>query len=260
MAINKWRPSFKCIYVVSEIHGQLKNLKNVLKRILPLRKFKGQEDVVFFMGDYIDGTENASEVLDLLIDVKTKYPDRSFFLRGNHEDLLLKSLNSSSEYNYWMQNGGYSTVFGYLKNSNNKDPRGLPYHRLNDIIPKDHINFIKETRNYIEYEQYLFFHGGIDFKKNIEDTNESVFLYDKTCSMTFKESIVKKQELKSVHDKILIGSHNFNSEKPFIHQKYFMLGENKGERLFVIDLNSMQMCSVKNNKNHVFPYDFDYYE
>ena len=88
---TKWRPNKDGdnIYTIGDIHGQLHQLKLILKSILPLRKNEGVQDRIIFLGDYVDRNKNSHLVLDLLIDLKKKYKSKLMFLKGNHEDMFM---------------------------------------------------------------------------------------------------------------------------------------------------------------------------
>jgi len=67
-------------YIVGDIHGNLIDLIRILKKI----KYNGSTNILF-LGDYIDRGEFSFETMMLLFVLKIKYPQKVFFLRGNHE-------------------------------------------------------------------------------------------------------------------------------------------------------------------------------
>ena len=73
------------IFVISDIHGMLDALKNLIWKIEDKYKNDDIEELIF-LGDYIDYGPNSKEVIDYI----TALPYKKTFLAGNHEDLLLQ--------------------------------------------------------------------------------------------------------------------------------------------------------------------------
>lgn len=64
---------------------------------------------VVFGGDYIDGRKNSKQVLNYIRQMQLDH--HAIALKGNHEDLLLKFIETNKRwsYNNWRQNGGNTT-------------------------------------------------------------------------------------------------------------------------------------------------------
>lgn len=260
--MRKWRPTFKCIYVIPEVHGNVQSLEVIFNRILPLRKFKNQEDILVMLGDYIDGDEGAADIIDMLINIKEEYKDRVIFLKGNHEEFLLKAIfGSEFDFNTWMNSGGLSTITSYVKKyHNNLLPSAISKTRLTQIIPKNHIDFLQSLENFKLLDNYFFLHGSFDHNKSIADNSVNNFLFDSTASRYVKECVNKHISPEFVDDYIFVGAHNFNSDKLFIHPRYFMLGGTAPSRLIVFELNSMTACAATHGKSRIYKHDFTVYE
>lgn len=256
--MRKWRPSFRSIYVIPEIHGSLSLLENIFNRILPLRTHKNQEDILIMLGDYIDFGENSKGVIDCLINVKKEFGDRAIFLSGNHEELLLRSLQSDANYSYWIANGGLATIQSYTKSISKND---IPTRsRVQDLIGSDHLDFFSSLYSCYKLDNFLFFHGGINTTIKFEENNNDTLLFDTTFSREIKKNILKKEKSLVNDDYIYISAHNYKGKKPFIHSKFCFLGGQAPQRLFVLDLNSMQMCATKMGKTRIYKYNFKYFE
>ena len=91
-------------YVCSDIHGKY-NLWNKIKR-----KLKDSDRLVF-LGDAADrGLNGYTIIKEILADPRITY------IKGNHEDLLVKGMRTShygirysDDFNLWMYNGGGTT-------------------------------------------------------------------------------------------------------------------------------------------------------
>ena len=69
-------------FVIGDIHGGLLALEQVLTRAKVTT-----EDTLIFLGDYVDGWSQSVEVIDYLIELKTK--QNIICIRGNHDQLAL---------------------------------------------------------------------------------------------------------------------------------------------------------------------------
>ncbi len=130
----------KRIFVIGDIHGGYKALKQVIQRaqIMP-------EDQLIFLGDYVDGWSDAPKVISYLI--KLSQTHTCVFLRGNHDALFEKWLDTKEENKLWLKNGGNATVTAY---------RNLP-----DSMVKKHRYFLTNLKDYhIDDQNRLFLHAG----------------------------------------------------------------------------------------------------
>lgn len=263
--MRKWRPSFKSIYVIPEVRGNLASLEVILNRVLPLRKFKGQEDTLIMLGGYIDGDEDGGKVLDSLISIKEEYGDRAIFLIGDHEHMMLKAITGTEkDYQYWIQNGGSTTLTGYLKVARLKEPAAsIPQMRLKDIIPNIHIQFLQSLTYTHACEDFFFFHGGWNTSLPLEETNQTTFAFDNTANLRYQRAwrggnfldVEKMME----HGKIMVGVHNAG-KKAAIYPTYLVLGDNAPQSLLCIDLNSMECVRAKRNKSRIYKTKIRIYE
>jgi hypothetical protein len=259
--MRKWRPTHKSLYVIPEVRGNMETLEVILNRILPLRKHIHQEDMLVFLGDYIDGDKDSDKVIDCLINIKEEYKDRVILLRGNHEEMLLSAFNSDHYFTYWTDNGGYSTIEAYVNRSGvNSTPYAIKSNRLFDLIPKQHIEFIKSLDYYKILDDYCFFHGGFDPSKSIDDNSLGNFVYDFTSSKYLKDCIKHKKEPIFKDNYIFVGNHNYLGEEPFIHSKYFMLGGMAPGKLIAFELNSMTASAATKGKSRIYKYNFRTFE
>lgn len=69
----------KKVVFVGDTHGDIEATKKVIERYL-----KG-ENIIVFLGDYVDRGPHSKENLDFLLREKEKYPKNLYLLQGNHE-------------------------------------------------------------------------------------------------------------------------------------------------------------------------------
>ena len=75
-------------------------------------KINPDQDLLVFIGDYIDRGDHSREVVDYLVDLKLRLPE-SIFLLGNHEQMLLEYIDGRNT-DAFLYNGGEKTLRSYL--------------------------------------------------------------------------------------------------------------------------------------------------
>ena len=145
-------------FVISDVHGCKKTLVKLISKInLQL------DDVLFFLGDYIDKGPDSSGVIDYIIFLQNKF--NVFTLRGNHEQSIVEA-----EANY------DTTLFRLYANVMLKSGDLL---QKSGQIKKDFKKFFKNTDFFYELEDFYLVHAGFDFKKDD-------FLSDKSSMLNIR--------------------------------------------------------------------------
>jgi serine/threonine protein phosphatase 1 len=150
------------LYAIGDIHGCYAKLKELLGKI----DFNAATDTLIFLGDYVDRGSESFEVVELLLELKSKYPS-SIFLKGNHEEMLLNYLSGGDKLLYLM-NGGSQTVESYLKH-HGKDEA--------PIVPDKHMEFFNSLILSYQTDEYFFVHAGLRPKVPIEKQDPHDFLW-----------------------------------------------------------------------------------
>lgn len=253
--MSKWRPTEQnCIYVIPDIHGQLNQLNLILSRILPLRKSDGGQDRLIFLGDYIDRRPESHKVLDRLIELKKKYKNQIIFLKGNHEemfmDVLFPKKFTSDDYLFWMKYGGDQTLIGYLERAgfSSQNPFTFQKNRIIDIVPKEHVEFIKSCRSYYELENFIFVHGGCDPTQPLSGQDSESFLWDRSLFTTIQTKLKDKP---LPWEKIVVTGHNSGISRPVFRDKFLMLDDSGHDNLLVIEMRSRQTFVAKHKKQRL---------
>jgi serine/threonine protein phosphatase 1 len=107
------------------------------------------EDTLVVLGDFVDCGPDSKGGVEQLIALSNRC--RLICLLGNHEEMLLNALESKSEFRYWFNLGGKQTLRSYS-----------PYSTDLEVIPADHIRFIRDCRDYFETETHIFVHANCD--------------------------------------------------------------------------------------------------
>ena len=140
-------------YCIPDTHGCLNTVLTLINKL-----DKG-DDTFYFLGDYIDRGPKSKELLDYLMEKTLSEPNRFYCIRGNHDEWLSilwdKTKNPGpygmgDSYRSWLVNGGSRTM----------DSFGAK-HILE--IPEKYIVWINKLPVYIELEDFILVHGGMNF-------------------------------------------------------------------------------------------------
>jgi serine/threonine protein phosphatase 1 len=147
--------------VIGDIHGSYKALRQILERasVTP-------DDLLIFLGDYVDGWGQSPEVIDLLMQLKESH--QCIFMRGNHDDLLMTWLKTKEYNELWFNHGGRVTTECYNKLEC-------------DIIDKQ-VVFLEGLHNYyLDQHNRLFVHAGFTSLNGVMHEHfKRMFFWDRT--------------------------------------------------------------------------------
>ena len=109
---------YKRILTVGDIHGMYGKLIALMKKV----QFDSEQDLLIFLGDYIDRGPQSLECLDYVMALQEQYPERVIPLMGNHEAMcvgyiqfyMLRSEPYMPQFDLtlvcaWLENGGTET-------------------------------------------------------------------------------------------------------------------------------------------------------
>ncbi len=153
------------IYAIGDIHGRLDLLATLLAKISADRAaHAAARHQLIFLGDYVDRGNHSRELLDLF----SQGPIEGFettYLRGNHEDFLLRFLDDTEGASIWLYYGGANTLlsYGVLASPLESDPTRLVaiQQKLRDALPDSHLAFLRGLEYSHIVGDYFFVHAGI---------------------------------------------------------------------------------------------------
>jgi serine/threonine protein phosphatase 1 len=158
-------PDGSRVYAIGDIHGRADLLSELHERIAadaaanaPSRR------VIVYLGDYIDRGPESAKVLEIL----SSPPLDEFeavFVKGNHEDLMLRYIDEGTMMRAWMSNGGSATLKSYgvgtlgilLGEAGTTRIR----RKLALALPEQHRKFLDSLCISHEEGDYLFVHAGV---------------------------------------------------------------------------------------------------
>jgi serine/threonine protein phosphatase 1 len=148
------------LFAISDIHGCSKTFIALIENVIKLKR----SDELYLLGDYIDRGNDSKGVLDYILFLISQKFDVTV-IRGNHEEMLLRSLSDPDYSQTWIQNGGDKTLASFYVTS----PLS---------VPLEYLTFIKSMIFFKLLDQYALVHAGFDFQKDqpFEDKESMLWL------------------------------------------------------------------------------------
>lgn len=140
-------------YAIGDIHGSLQKLRELMT--LCERHADGRPAAFIFLGDYIDRGPDSRGVIEALIDLKSRQPDRVIALKGNHEAVAVEVVDGETDPEAWLREGGKATLRSY---------------RVDDArdLPPEHVAWLRALPLCHDDGERFFVHAGIDPDKPLD--------------------------------------------------------------------------------------------
>lgn len=166
-------------WVIGDLHGGLKGLEQLLERA-PIN----EEDVLIFLGDYVDGWSDSAALVSRLLELEQQY--ECIFIKGNHDVRCYNWLLHGAEDEVWLRHGGRGTK--------------ASYYLMPSALKGEHILFFERLLNYyVDDAHNLFIHAGFTTSDGPEQefTGKKIN-WDRTLwenAMTMHRRVLKDEKL-----------------------------------------------------------------
>jgi serine/threonine protein phosphatase 1 len=150
-------------FAIGDIHGGYR----ALVKALQLAKFDYDNDKLIALGDVCDGWSETPEAIEELLKIKNLV-----YIKGNHDSWAYKGLTKESGFMHfngegqsWLHHGGQATQDAYVRRADLKEK---------------HLEFLKNALPfYLDEKNRLFVHAGIRPGTPVQNTPESVLIWDR---------------------------------------------------------------------------------
>jgi serine/threonine protein phosphatase 1 len=144
---------------IGDIHGCNTALESLIA-FVGLRS----DDIIVFLGDYVDRGPGSAAVLEFVIRLGKTH--KVIPLRGNHELMMLDSREKKGWLYSWLRYGGEETLASY---SDTIDPE-----RPFAAVPASHMDFLENGLwSYYECDTHFFVHANADSDKALAEQPEA---------------------------------------------------------------------------------------
>lgn len=158
---------------IGDVHGNCASLDDLLGQ---LKSEVTAEDVVVFLGDYIDRGPNTRECVDRIIALQDEIAAGVVCLCGNHDDWLLRTFRDYRQHTWLLATDAFKTIRSYsveaadaLRDAVSRAGSAvyhgdceLPYDVFFDCVPEAHLRFFHGLRDFYQSSDCLCTHGGLD--------------------------------------------------------------------------------------------------
>ena len=156
------------VLAIGDIHGMYEKLIKLMDKI----HFISDEDLLIFLGDYIDRGPDSAQCLQYVYDLQHAYPDSVICLMGNHE-VMMSSYLMQKRVNYntviadyadsWLENGGFEAL---------KQLDELENDTKNELL-----RWVENLPVKYQYQEFFFCHAGVDPELPLTVQNEFDMLW-----------------------------------------------------------------------------------
>ena len=180
--VEPYIPERHLIYAVGDVHGMIDLLKALVRKILKdAAEFPDHRARLIFLGDFIDRGDHSKGVIDQLIAYGQLTSVDWTFLRGNHEDSLLRFLKEPAFGPQWIAYGGAQTFasYGVAIPSNRQDSEAWTEAALlmARAIGPAHLSFLEALETSFRFGSYFFVHAGVRPGVALDEQSDSDLLW-----------------------------------------------------------------------------------
>ena len=136
------------VLAIGDVHGCCIALQTLIQRVGVT-----SADTVVMLGDLIDRGPDSRGVWESVSRLSTEANVIS--IRGNHEDMMLQSLERGSPRMLWIGAGARATLNSYGGEM--------------EMIPQSHIEFVQSMHRYWQNETHIFVHANVEPDVALED-------------------------------------------------------------------------------------------
>lgn len=197
------------VIAIGDIHGESTKLMGILNKVT--KYLINPKCHLVFTGDYCNRGTNSPKTFEILISLKKEYPNQVFFIRGNHEYMLITTLKGKKD---WIKYTSLTLrqLHAYY-NLNNDSLKEISL----ICLEKGIVDFLDNLIPYYENENVILTHAPITMDRPLEEMYFEImweFLEDES------------EKLKSF-DKYLICGHQFkkrSNPRIFEHRAFIDTG------------------------------------
>ena len=202
----------ECIYAVGDIHGRVDLLSKLVKKIAEDAATVTEKKKLIFLGDYVDRGEHSKEVIDFLLH-KLPPDMEPVFLRGNHEDVMLRFLKGDYAIGAdWLRFGGMATLASYGVNPyvpGILENIRMVRNSLASQMPLAHKKFIATTEIFYVSGDFCFVHAGVRPGVKLEKQKPEDLMWSRTLFIGSMND----------HGKIIVHGHTIVSRPEIRHNR-----------------------------------------
>ena len=191
-------PDGNRLYAIGDVHGRLDALDILLEAIRADALQGDLHPVLVMLGDYVDRGPASRGVIERLIELERDPMLETRFIRGNHDDTMMRFTAEPSIGVSWCGFGGVETLQSYgvtaPLTSDDTEAWAAAQTAFAAALPADHLRFLRALEPYVEYGDYFFTHAGVrpGVELDDQDGHDLMWIREEFLrgSATFSKTIV----------------------------------------------------------------------
>jgi serine/threonine protein phosphatase 1 len=152
------------LYAVGDVHGRLDALNALVAAIHEDTK-TAEHPVLIMLGDYVDRGPASRQVIERLIELESDPHLETRFIRGNHDETMLRFVTEPTVGTSWCSFGGAETLQSYGVQAPTMGDDTEAWEAASAAfaaaIPSGHVRFLQALEPSVEYGDYFFTHAGV---------------------------------------------------------------------------------------------------
>ncbi|MBO6264401.1 MAG: serine/threonine protein phosphatase [Acidaminococcaceae bacterium] len=148
---------YKRILAVGDIHGMYDKLIKLMEQV----QFNPAEDLLIFLGDYIDRGPQSLECVDYVMALNKQYPERVICLKGNHEAMCSNYYKYEGHKHSFMSEGNDLQMFLVWLDNGGKDAF-RQFKKLKKLELQKRLRWMRMLPNHYQVGNYFFCHAGVE--------------------------------------------------------------------------------------------------
>jgi serine/threonine protein phosphatase 1 len=144
-------------YAIADLHGRFDLLMGAFT-LIP-QHAAGRPFKIITLGDYVDRGPQSSQIIAFLMAAQSS-GSPVICLKGNHEDMMVETLRKPLDRDWWVGNGGETTLRSYAGN-----------------VPDDHLDWVTGLRRFYTDKHRVYVHAGVSDGIPLDEQTEMMLLW-----------------------------------------------------------------------------------
>ncbi|MEM0988056.1 MAG: metallophosphoesterase [Pseudomonadota bacterium] len=170
------------LYVIGDVHGRVDLLDQLIDRIhQDIAAHAPPEPAIVLVGDYIDRGDDSAAVLTRVIELHKAQTVPTICLFGNHEEMMLRFLDTPSYGPMWLRNGGLQTLASYgiggITPASDKDTLTEAARQLREILGAEQERWLRNRDFTYQSGNVVVVHAALDPEREVDEQTEDAMLW-----------------------------------------------------------------------------------
>lgn len=144
-------------YAIADLHGRFDLLEAAFGAITSHAKDRPFK--IITLGDYVDRGPQSRQIIEHLMSAQAAGM-KLICLKGNHEDMMYETITAPLDPNWWVGNGGETTLKSY-----------------GGTVPSEHLHWVKGLPTVHVDQHRVFVHAGVDPTKTLDEQTDEFKLW-----------------------------------------------------------------------------------